>query len=416
MELRVHHMVMSKFLWTINELHSNLKQVYPLAVSIVVAVLLAACGAAASQPEFTPEPQIKSYQPVINVTGKVVPYTWAELSPAASGKVARLAVEENQPISAGQVLLVLEDIQDVQSKVSAAEIGVLLAQQDLDLLYEKVDLQRAQVQADLVNARHELEEAVKSRSRKDLPRADQDRLDKALAEYYISLNGVKTAEDVFFDFYDLDEEHLARNQALIDLAQAREERDARLAALNWYLGQPGELEIAASDVRVGLAQANLQELEHKWIDLERGPDPESLRLAEMVLNEARKKLDSANQMQADLQLTAPFSGTISRVDTRPLEWVDAGQPVFLLADLVKMKVETSDLNEIDVARIDVGNAARINFDAFPDVVIPGRVEKIALKSDQGSGVNYTVDIALLEQPPGLKWDMTAFADIEVTPK
>jgi len=311
---------------------------------------------------------------------------------------------------------VLEDIQDVQSKVSAAEIEVLLAQEDLEWLYEKVDLERAQVQSDLVNAQHELEEAVKSRSKKDLPRADQDRLDKALAEYYISLNGVKTAEDVYFDYYDLDEEHLARNQALIDLAEAREERDAMLAALNWYLGQPGELEIAESDVRVGLAQANLNELERKWVDLERGPDPESLRLAEMVLSEARKKLDSAIQMQADLQLTAPFSGIITRVDTRPLEWVDAGQPVILLADLVKFKVETSDLNEIDVARIDVGNDAQINFDAFPDVVIPGQVEKIALKSDQGSGVNYTVEIALLEQPPGLKWDMTAFANIDVTPK
>jgi len=405
-----------KFGVTINCTLSNFKKVSLLAAGIGIAVLLAACEAYGSQPELTAEPETTPYLPVINVTGRVVPYTWAQLSPAASGIVAELAVEENQAVSEGQVLLVLEDIRDVQSKVSAAEIDVLLAQQVLELLYEKVDLERAQVQSDLVNAQHELEEAIKARSKKDLPRAGQDRLDKALAEYYISLNGVKTAEDVYFDYYELDEEHLARNQALIDLAKAREGRDAKLAALNWYLGQPGELEIAESDVRVGLAQANLHELERKLVDLEQGPDPESLRLAEMVLSEARKKLDSANLMKADLQVTAPFSGTISRVDTRPLEWVDAGQPVFLLADLGTFKVETSDLNEIDVARIDVGNAAQINFDAFPEVVIPGVIEKIALKSAQGSGVNYTVDIALAEQPPGLKWDMTAFADIEVTPK
>jgi len=386
------------------------------AAAMGLLFLLAACGSSGNQSEPSPEPGIPGYQPVVNVTGKVVPYKWVELSPAVSGIISELAVQENQAVSAGQVLLVLEDIQDVQSKVSAAEIEVLLARQDLELLYEKVDLERAQVQSDLVNSQHELEEALKARSRKDLPRTDQDRLDKALAEYYISLNGVKTAEDVYFDYYDQDEEHLARNQALIDLAEAREERDARLAALNWYLGYPGELEIAESDVRVGLAQANLHELERKWIDLEQGPDPESLQLAGMVLSEAQKKLDSANQMKTDLQITAPFSGTISRVDTRPLEWVDAGQPVILLADLVKFKVETSDLNEIDVARIDVGNTARINFDAFPEVVIAGVVEKIALKSIRGSGVNYTVEIALSEQPPGLKWDMTAFADIDTTPK
>ncbi len=409
-------MVNHKFLLTINCTLSNFRKSSLLAVGIGFTVLLAACGTTASQSELTSEPAATPYLPVINVTGKVVPYTWVQLSPAASGKVTELAVEENQAVSAGQVLLVLEDIQDLQSKVSAAEVEVLLARQDLELLYDNVDLERAQVQSDLVNAQHELEEAVKARSKKDLPRTDQDRLDKALAEYYISLNGVKTAEDVYFDYYDLDEEHLARNQALIDLAEAREDRDAMLAALNWYLGQPGELEIAGSDVRVGLAQANLHELERKLVDLEQGPDPESLRLAEMVLTEAQKKLDSADRMKADLQLTAPFSGIISRLDTRPLEWVDAGQPVILLADLGKFKVETSDLNEIDVARIDVGNAARINFDAFPDMVIPGRVEKIALKSAQGSGVNYIVEITLLEQPPGLKWDMTAFADIEATPK
>ena len=78
-----------------------------------------------------------------------------------------------------------------------------------------------------------------------------------------------------------------------------------------------------------------------------------------------------------------------------------------------LRVETTDLNEIDVAQLKIGDTAIVTFDALPDVVIDGTVTRIAPKDSEGSGVNYPVVIELAEIPNGLRWGMTAFVDVEI---
>jgi multidrug resistance efflux pump len=85
----------------------------------------------------------------------------------------------------------------------------------------------------------------------------------------------------------------------------------------------------------------------------------------------------------------------------------------LLADLDHLQVETTDLGEIDVAQIAVGDVAIITFDALPDVVIEGTITRIAPKAAEGSGVNYAVVLEMSEVPDALRWGMTAFVDIEL---
>jgi multidrug efflux pump subunit AcrA (membrane-fusion protein) len=85
----------------------------------------------------------------------------------------------------------------------------------------------------------------------------------------------------------------------------------------------------------------------------------------------------------------------------------------ILADLENLRVETTDLNEIDAARVQVADPVIVTFDALPDVVVNGTVDSIAPKASAGSGVNYTVIILLDEIPEQLRWDMTAFVDIQV---
>jgi multidrug efflux pump subunit AcrA (membrane-fusion protein) len=87
--------------------------------------------------------------------------------------------------------------------------------------------------------------------------------------------------------------------------------------------------------------------------------------------------------------------------------------VLLLADLASLRVETTDLNEIDAARVSLDDPVKVTFDALPEAELSGRVVRISPKSDEGSGVNYTVVVALEAPPAGLRWGMTAFVDIEV---
>jgi multidrug efflux pump subunit AcrA (membrane-fusion protein) len=85
----------------------------------------------------------------------------------------------------------------------------------------------------------------------------------------------------------------------------------------------------------------------------------------------------------------------------------------LIADLDHLQVETTDLGEIDVARVTVGDTAIITFDALPDIVIEGTITKIAPKAAAGSGVNYTVILEMGTGPESLRWGMTAFVDVEL---
>lgn len=114
-------------------------------------------------------------------------------------------------------------------------------------------------------------------------------------------------------------------------------------------------------------------------------------------------------------MRAPFAGVVSNLDARVGEWVAPGMVILQIGDSSRLQVETTDLSEIDAARVRAGDPVSVTFDALPDVVINGTVLWVAQKSSKGSGVNYTTVIVLDSIPPGLRWGMTAFADIEVSP-
>jgi multidrug resistance efflux pump len=144
-----------------------------------------------------------------------------------------------------------------------------------------------------------------------------------------------------------------------------------------------------------------------------GPDPDDLAVAEARLANAQAQMDAAQAALTDLELRAPFDGNVSEIFVHPSEWVNIGQPILLLADINNLQVETTDLSEIDLALLKIGDEATVTFDALPDVVVRGIISRIAPKAAEGAGVNYPVTIELREIPDQLRWGMTAFVDIEV---
>jgi HlyD family secretion protein len=210
------------------------------------------------------------------------------------------------------------------------------------------------------------------------------------------------------------EVNLKRAVLLSKLAQAQKDYDAAVRRLNSMTGQPSEMELRKAESDLELAQANLLAAQRKYETLQKGPDPQDVKVAEERLGNAKKQMEAAESALSDLELRAPFGGTVSEVHVRSNEWVSPGQVVIVLADLSHLRVETTDLNEIDVARVQVGDQAIITFDALPEARVSGRVTRIAPRSSQGSGVNYRVIIELQEIPAGLRWGMTAFVDIVVS--
>ncbi len=141
---------------------------------------------------------------------------------------------------------------------------------------------------------------------------------------------------------------------------------------------------------------------------------EQVAVAEANVALAEAALEAARARLAPHDVSAPFDGTVGAVHVRTGEFVAAGQPLVTLGDLTTLRVETADLDEVDVARVEVGQPATVAFDALPEMVFTGRVVQVApMASSGGGGVNYTVVIELDQIAPIIRWGMTAFVDIEV---
>lgn len=162
---------------------------------------------------------------------------------------------------------------------------------------------------------------------------------------------------------------------------------------------------------VALLEAQLRRGQRDFRTYSTGPDPADVVLAEARISNAEAQLAAAEAAIADRELRAPFDGVISAVHVNPGEWVAPGSPVLLIGNLDHLQVETTDLSEIDVAQIMVGDPATVTFDSLPGLVLQGTVSRIAPKPTAGSGVNFPVDIKLDQIPAALRWGMTAFVDI-----
>ncbi len=192
------------------------------------------------------------------------------------------------------------------------------------------------------------------------------------------------------------EAKLAVAQALLGDAERELERVLRGP-------QPGEIALLESQIEKGRRDFEIYRA---------GPDAEDVALAEARISNAEAQLAAAHAAIDDRELLAPFDGVISALHVNPGEWVAPGSPVLLIGNLDQMQVETTDLGEIDVAHIMVGDPAMVTFDSLPDLALQGTVSRIAPMPTEGAGVNYPVIITLDEIPAALRWGMTAFVDIE----
>ena len=331
---------------------------------------------------------------------------------SVNGIIEEILISEGQGVAAGQALVRLKGREKFEAALSTTKLELVSAQQAKKDLYEKLEASRAAAQARLAAANDELDKAEERREGQAYQRGDREQIDQAWANYILAQKAVDDAEDDFSYVADRPADDPDRAYMLAKLAATRQARDRAVANFNYLVELPDKIEVDKVDARVAVARAEVLLAQKEIEKLENGPDPDQLALVETRLDNAEKQVEAARAALEDLELTAPFAGTISKVTIRQNEWINPGQPAILLADLNNLQVETTDLSEIDVAQIDVGDLATITFDALPDIFAEGVVTKIAPKSSEGSGVNYTVTLKFSEIPSGLRWGMTAFVDIE----
>jgi multidrug resistance efflux pump len=100
------------------------------------------------------------------------------------------------------------------------------------------------------------------------------------------------------------------------------------------------------------------------------------------------------------------------VDVSSGETVVPGGVVITMGDLSRFQVETTDLSERDIPRVQIGQNVNVFIEALSQE-FPGKVTDISrISSTVGGDVVFKVTIDLEKQPEGLLWGMSADVKIE----
>jgi HlyD family secretion protein len=164
-----------------------------------------------------------------------------------------------------------------------------------------------------------------------------------------------------------------------------------------------EADFIAAQTNLEVGQANLESAQAQ------------VRRAEGFLKQAQDQLSKTI-------IYAPMDGTISRLPVEVGERVTGtGQfnaaEVMRVADLSNMEVVVK-VNENDVVNVKIGDNARIDVDAFPDLEFIGKVTEIASTAittganSQAEVTNFEVKIRIDTDGKTLRPGMSALADIE----
>ena len=228
----------------------------------------------------------------------------------------------------------------------------------------------------------------------------------------VQINGARATLSGAEAQVDAAQAQLGGAKAQVALAEAQV--DAAQAQLGGARAQVAlvEAQVAAAEAQVEAAQARVAQAQAQLELLEAGPRPEDVALAQAGVTEAEAALEAAESALAKAQLVSPFAGTVAHLKVREGEVVLPGQPILYLGDLQMLQVETTDLNEVDIAGVEVGQPVDITFDALPERMLTGRVKRIEPMATPGQGgTNYTVIISFEKLDSDLRWGMTAFVDI-----
>ena len=157
-----------------------------------------------------------------------------------------------------------------------------------------------------------------------------------------------------------------------------------------------------------LANSTLTKAQDDLKKLASGPDPDLKTQAEKRLEAAKAQIAAAERALTNIDLRAPFAGEL--VEVKQVEagmWLAAGQPIATLADTSQWYIETTDLTELDVVKIKIGDSVTVTLDALPDLELAGEVVAVARTYTEKSGdILYKVRVRLDDPPDEVRWGFT----------
>jgi len=303
------------------------------------------------------------------VAGDIVP-----IAARVGGVVARVHIQENQPVKRGAPLVDL-DAADLQERAQQAEAELALAEAQAQSADAQVRIVEATSRGGLASARAALSGSTagvgSAAAQLASARAAAARADADLKKAQLDLQRAQTLRQADA----IPQQQLDADQTAVEVARAaKAQAEAQVAV--------------AEDARRG-AQSRVFEARGR-VDQSTPVEPQiAAARAGAALAVARVRSATAAVALARLQVgyaqvVSPADGFASKLAVHEGQLITAGQPI---VELVPFRVYVvANFKETQIGRMRPGQTATVQLDAFPGRKLQGRIESLS----GGTGASFSL--------------------------
>jgi len=351
----------------------------------------------------------------ISASGSVRPAAEVEVRSRATGVVRDVLVDEGQRISAGQVLVLIDDpdaaaaVRTAQANLDAAQarLGQAEAQRTSQAAQDAAQVRQAQAGVDAARARLA---NLLAGSRPEEVQQAEEAVRVAAATLVLAQRDFERSEQLFRDGF-ISQQQLDLAKAQLD--QARAQHRSALERLNLVKAGATAEQIAEARAAVRQAEAALQQARAR--QLEEPVRQQQIAAARAEVRQAGTALANAASRLAETRIRAPVAGVVVKRSVEVGQSViggtaGSGTPVLSLAVDIPVLAAVM-VDEADIAQVRPGITAEVRADGLPGETFSGVVAAISPTSQLVSNVvQYEVTVEVTDPRRLLKFGMTVEAE------
>ena len=342
----------------------------------------------------------------VTASGEVVPLQEVKLAFSLGGSVKTVNVSVGDRAEAGEILAELDN--------ASIQLEVNQAQRNLQELTSPSSIAAAEKAVAVA-----LQDVKDTQDKADglfYPRASDTLIKNTLGEIDLAKKALARAQDSWRLVARLEDGNERKAQALVAMTDAQLHLNDLISKFNWYTRNPTEIDAADIRANLAMAKAALQEAQWYLSALKGDQLPAEATGSKLAqLKQARDNLSAAQDKLEKSRLVAPFSGTVAVLQIVVGEYATPGQVVVVLSDTSTLRVETTDLSEKDIPKVEIGQTVNVFVQALNANVV-GHVSLISPISDTlGGDVVYKTTIDLDSFPPGLRSGMSVDVQFQTNP-
>jgi HlyD family secretion protein len=328
----------------------------------VLALVVLAAGAYLLWRTFFAQPALPDS--IVALSGRIEGDVSA-LAAKTSGHILEVRVREGDSVKAGEIVAVLSDEQvrareeQARAAVVGADAKTKAARDQIAVLQQQLQQNQLQTEQSKMDA-----EGRVSQAQSDLAAAEAD-----LAQREASYQIASFDKDAYTRLAQTGAVSERRGKQAV--AAAGQEAAAVEAAKRRVNAAQGALTMATAN----LQNPTIREAQVSMVRMQIAQQEAEVASAHSSMEETRARLREAEANRQDLNVVAPFSGTVATRAAEPGEVVTAGTAIVTLVDLSKVYLR-GFVPEGQIGKVKVGQPSHIYIDSNPHRAIDAYVSRI----------------------------------------